>query len=364
MTILFYSIIEIFSLVIIYQASKKYKNKGYNSFFILVGGVLFFVIAFRALDVGTDYRTYHDAMIRVAENKELDYDYSWLSYGFRMLIKMVALLGFPSEIVAYLVSALMAGGTIYFFLRAIKELSVNPTMSLFIFFCFCYFFQAMNQFRQMFAIAVVFYAYKYINVSFQKYVVLILVAGCIHSSALIMIPVYFVVKIKLTKKVVGIYFISMLLIGGLWEFIKKLIEFTPYYYYLGWEEYDTSLKNSTLMNLFVRIILVCFCLLLKKRVTKCSEKNEVLYHLVLICTMLQVVSVYISMFSRITTYFYCFYILLLPEVFSAIKNRFVVSNRQYISIGICFVLLLYQLVYFNAQSVESGYSIYKFLFFI
>lgn len=57
------------------------------------------------------------------------------------------------------------------------------------------YFSAFNGMRQWIASIILFWAIKYIwNDNFIKYFICVILASTIHISALIMIPVYFIVK--------------------------------------------------------------------------------------------------------------------------------------------------------------------------
>src|SRR5699024_10351989 len=80
---------------------------------------------------------------------------------------------------------------------------VNFTLSTFLFFTI-YYFQTYNITRQWLAIAIVFFAIKYLfSNKYIKYLLIVLVASTIHSSAIItlsFIPLHVWVTRKLSKK--------------------------------------------------------------------------------------------------------------------------------------------------------------------
>lgn len=361
MTILLYSIIEIISLYFIYIGENRNRYLKKISYFV-VWMILTSLITFRDISVGRDYQAYYYAIIRVAEGRMRSYDSNWLSPGFRAIINIFSYMGFSSSVIVMIITFIFAAGTIFFFLKAIQEFSIDPVLSLFILYSFCYVFQAMNQFRQMLAVAVVLYSFKYINNSLWKYILIICIASLIHSSALIMLPMYWIVKLEINKKLITTYFILAIVVAFLWPIIKKLIVYTPYAYYLGWEQFDIAATNASILNLIVRIVMVLFTLIFYRRVVAYNPRNHILYHMVLMCTVLQVVAIYINLFARITTYFYVFYIVLIPEVIPIVKKYFTYNSKKYISIAVWLMFLTYQIVYFYTQSQESCYAIYKTIF--
>lgn len=362
MTFLLYLLIELIGMIIIHisVSSKKYK-KLYS--FILIVFLSFFIVA-RDISVGTDYQTYHDAIIRVASGNLESYDEGWLSYGFRWLISFISFFQISNEYIVFIVIFLISVFTLYFFIDTIQRYSCYPTLGLFIFFCFCLYFQMMNQFRQMFAISLVFYSIRFINKSLCKYLFCILVASSFHSTAMVMFPVYFVYKFRNFSFLCIFYFVLAILSFVLFNYFKLLISFTSYAKYLNWSHYDVGITLNSLSNLIVRFIFLFISLLFWKKIALKNQSVDylVLYHFIFICTILQIISVNSNLFTRLTTYFFVVYILLIPQILKCIlyKTRF--SSKLIVRIVLFTFLLVYQIVYFCVQGSNSGIDHYRFIF--
>jgi hypothetical protein len=327
--------------------------------------ILFVIVAFRNIDVGTDYLTYYRAINRVQTGTAYATDYEWLSVGFIGLIKLVAFLGIPSNYVPFVVCWIITALTLFFFYKAFIELSNYSTYSLFIFLSFCLYFQMMNQFRQMLAIAITLYAFKYINSSWFKYGLLIIVAGMFHSSALIMLPFYFIVKVKISRKIIILYFsVCIVVILFFSKFTGLLMKISYGATYLNWSTYNGTFTVSSLFNLLVRIILLIISLNVYNILKVQNEKKyQAIYHMIIVCTILQFFTVMSYIFGRMTTYFFVYYILLLPEVIDLYRLKISKNSKRIYDVLIYTLLFIYQIVYYFGQGAEAGgYAKYSLIF--
>jgi hypothetical protein len=133
--------------------------------------------------------------------------------------------------------------------------------------------------------------------------------------------------------------------------------------YLGWSAYDISLKGSAVINFAVRIILLIICLSVYKEVIKKNKKNEILYHMVIICTILQLFTLVSYLYGRMTTYFFVYYILLLPEVINLYRLKISKNSKRIYDVLIYTLLFVYQIVYYFGQGAEAGgYAKYSLIF--
>lgn len=96
----------------------------------------------------------------------------------------------------------MAMITLSFIFLSIQLYSSNYLRSILLFFCLGEFFYGLNGIRQHCAIAIAMFAWQYIiDKKFFKYCLVILTAVLFHRSALIMLPLYFVARVKFSKQI-------------------------------------------------------------------------------------------------------------------------------------------------------------------
>lgn len=134
-------------------------------------------------------------------------------------------------------------------------------LSMYIFIAGGFYLYSFNVVRQCMAVAIFCFAIKYI---YQKkpiqYFTLICLAALIHKSALIYIPIYFIVR---REYHLFTYLFILLLIKlfspQIVQFIGKFLEGTKYYNYISGYYADSSSNSITasqLLNIFVFIIII------------------------------------------------------------------------------------------------------------
>lgn len=382
MTVAIYGITQIWALTFMY-ISYKYRNTyryyWYDSLLengfkkniftkssilsILSALPLFLLIVLRSREVGVDYHGYAEAIINIGNNQILDYYSDWLGDGFYYLIRIISSLGLKNDILVLIVISIIAFLSIYFLYKAILDNSHYPTVSLFIFFSFCLYYQMFNQFRQLLAITITTFAFKYImEKNVWKYMAWILFATTIHNSAIVMLPIYYLCKLNINKKNITIY--SLLSIIGYLQFgvIVKLLQHTTYgQIYLNWDIYNIANDKGAILNFIIRLFLLVICIIPYKRLVKKYKNINALYNMIIICTIIQLFVIKSTLFSRVTTYYFVFYIFLLPIVVK--EYAIMLKCKEIIVLVFFYIMLLYHYIYFFfISSVESGYKVYKFFF--
>lgn len=377
-TLFFYVVIDIVALSLTALAAKhssrshisrRIRNnqyliiKQYEIYLVLSFTVLFCVAAFRD-GVGRDYESYANAFVSSSEGTLTQSQKNWLSVGYRILSQVVSTFCGDNYVIMFAVVSFI---TLLFFYKAIYRLSCDWTLSLYLIICFCLYYQSFNQMRQMLALSISIYALVHLrDERIGRYVIWILIAASIHTSAVVMLLLVLVGKWNITLKTVFIYLSTAAISYLGFELIIYLVSFTNYgQTYLGWEKYDTSFELSSVLNLFVRMAILCACLFVSKDVINRVPYAKVLYNCALICTVLQVITLQSYLFGRVTTYFFTAYIFLIPEVISAYEKKMVKRNRVLIKMITYILFASYHFVYYFSDSgaYGSGYDIYKSLLF-
>ena len=152
---------------------------------------LFLIAALRQF-VGTDYASYYYNKIPVILNNPVQ-----LEFGF-------SLLGYFSVVVLGSYQWLIAGMaliTCLCYWSAIFRYSRNIPLTILIFLALgCYYF-SLNGMRQSVAIAIFFYALKFIEKrKLKKYLLCLLFAFSFHTTALLYIPFYWITRVRITSK--------------------------------------------------------------------------------------------------------------------------------------------------------------------
>ena len=149
----------------------------------------FIAVAGFRYDVGTDYLyTYVPNFKEIANGQD-----SYFEWGFYLLNKVIQLYTldyFWLFLVCAAITYIMVFDCIYRYLK-------DPAFGIFLFVATTSFFVSLNTTRQYMAIAFFLWALRYIKrKELGKYVVAILLGSLFHYSILIMLPLYFLCRIR------------------------------------------------------------------------------------------------------------------------------------------------------------------------
>ena len=127
--------------------------------------------------------------------------------------------------------------------------------------------------RQLIVVAIFLYAIKFIKErNLKKFLMYMLVAATIHSSALILIPLYFVYGIKLRPlKAFAILIVAILAKSLVSTLIFKILSFTKYSYYID-SRFDTN--EVGYIVLAMNICVLIFALIYYKRSVNTERIKE------------------------------------------------------------------------------------------
>lgn len=339
--------------------STKQTIKLSTIYFALAILVPFAILILRDRSVGLDYNVYINLYNRFFTNSLLATDILWIGFGYAFLTKICVFI-FGSHYHVFF--GIVGFVTIYCFFKTIYEESTAPWMSLLLLFSFCLYYQMFNQFRQMLAIAITFYGFKYIkNRDLKKYIVTIFLAFSIHKSAIIMLPCYWIGNLKLQRKSILFYVFLSILIYFLYDSIESIFLQTSYGQTYLLNAYFDVVEKSSLFNLFFRVALFVFCYYLTKRSQKNTREITLLRNLCFICILFQIMTIKSYVFGRITTYFFVYFILLIPLAINQIKmNK---SGRILVFAAFIVICLAYHYIYYVTKASSGfGIGIYHFFF--
>ncbi len=330
---------------------EKYLKNTYKILAALSGAIFMAVSIFR-YRVGTDWIIYEDYYYSINHGGD-----KFSEPLFNLLNRFLYLFSEDVWLLIAVVAVLI--GVFTFF--AIYEQSISAPLSILIFFVSGDFFNSQNQLRQMLATAIMLYALKYIyDRKIWRFLLFALLAGGIHVSAFLFVPIYFLygVKVNIRKQIVAyvIVFLSAPLIGRL---VEWLVAKTRY----GW--YFDSIYNMSnfyligfVFTIFFLAIFYYYC-----AYDKTEDKKYNLYvNMYYIAALTIAFSSVIPQMDRITKLFASITFLAVPRLIIREKDR----NRRIvlylIVVGAFVVKLLYD-VYVNRWYGAIPYdSVFTHLF--
>ena len=215
------------------------KFKHGKLFYCIIIGIALFVISAIRSHVGYDYNMYATRFYEMNFSSLDKLSHSErMEKGFIIPIKLLSDLFISYQPMFVAVAFIIAAGVTIYLYRG----SEKPWIGVTAFLMLGLYFNSMNFLRQFVAAIVVMYALKYIQKNqFMRYAALILLATCFHISAFIMIPFFFILKIKMEWITLGIY--TAILTVSL-VFSYPIINLITQYIYKG---YDLE-TNVEIMN--------------------------------------------------------------------------------------------------------------------
>lgn len=239
----------------------------------------------------------------------------------------------------------------YLLTSTIAKYSQMPFLSIVLFLLTCNFTWLFNGMRQFLAACIVFYAYRYlIDGNLKKYVVGILVASMVHASAIIALPVYFIVRgepgnIKMIAAAIcSLIFISAL--AKVLPFLNDVLSDS------GYSEVITQFASDDGVNpVRIMIALMPFAIYLIRK-GKVDEQVppfiRTSLNLSLLSSLIYLVGKFTSgiYVGRLPIYFEMINLILYPWLFNQCFGK---RDRMFVLL----VFLLFYFLYFYYQMVIS-----------
>lgn len=266
-----------------------------------------FVCAFRYEHLTGDLMNYHWDFIQLG-------GYGWFSAevlhegrntGFYMLMKLVNELSgedFQSLLILIaVVTHLILGYIIY-------RYSPMPWFSFLIWNGMAFYVFGFNAIKQ--ALSMSFIMLAFVGIHKKRpifYCIMIALASFIHMPALIFLPAYWLAQMRVNWNTVIMYVILGIL---LYVFKRQFVKLISLFYY---DNDEFTVFTNALGNRCIMIIgFTMFGILLRGFHRR---EMEVAFHLMALAAILQMLSSFDNVFTRLTDYYYQFSVIYLPLVF-------------------------------------------------
>lgn len=362
--IVYYSILAyLLYLGIVKKLSEKY-DKSENIILIIASLVLFFFAAMRSIDIGADTRQYCSHFIKISETHWKDLpQYSnkyWgdIEWGFKILSKLLSV--FKNQQTITIVHSILQIGLISII---VFKQSSNKWLSIFLYFTLCFYQTALNLTPSSFVSYFIFLSFPFIkDRRIIPFLLFIAIGMFFHTSAIFFIPLFFLYKIPVNKKVFIIVLFGTIMLFLFYPIFINIISLIIPNKYIGYIDGSKEHMGNTveLIVLFVQIVGVFFCLLLidKNDRNKIIRNNQLVFWILMYETILYLLSIKSSMFQRGAFLFSPYIIIIIPNIINQIK----VERRKFIAIAgiIVYGISLYFLRV-NVNNVGTTMP-YKFFF--
>lgn len=210
---------------------------------------------------------------------------------------------------------------------------------------------SMNGIRQFLASAIVFAATKYLfEGSWQKYFLVVAFASTLHESALILIPIYFIVRRKAwTSSTYVLLFMAVMLILGYNVLSNVLFAALADTQYSGYKEFQEG--GANIIRVAIAAVPLIFAYLGRNKLREIFPKGDYVVNMSLLNFIVMAVATQNWIFARFTIYFGLYNVILMSWVVSLFVKR----QQKFIYLAI----LGFYLIYFYYENVVTLNIIYK-----
>jgi transmembrane protein EpsG len=308
-----------------------------NKFFIFISMSSLVLVAGLRNNIGDTPLYMHS--YRLIEDSSLKNIRFEGDFGFNILQNLLHGISKDPQLLIF-VTALFTNTLIVWVL---SQYSRMIEISLYVYITIGMFTVSMNGIRQYLAAAIIFTTTKYIlNGDWKRFVIIVLFASTIHKTALILLPIYFIVRREAwTKATFSFLFFGVIIALGYGQFSSALfsvIESTQYGHYQNFSE-----GGANILRVAVSGVPLIFAYLGREKLRELWPKSDYIVNLTLLGFIFMVISTQNWIFARFNIYFGLFSLILT----SWVLHLFVESNRRFIYL----CLLIFYLIYFYFESV-------------
>lgn len=329
----------LYCIVLGFFLDKIKSNNKLRPFIILLVFLGLFIIPAIRYEVGTDYvGTYQKTYYQILNN----YEQIRIDFGFFLLNKIIIALQGNYKWVFSITSFIIA----YFSIKSIDEQSQIKKLSLIIYICGTFFFFAMNGVRQAISLSIFYYSLKYIEKKdFKKYLLLNVIGTSFHTSAIIFIPMYFLLDKNIGKKKMLISILIVAIISPLiLPYINNMLINTKYGVYINNVGFE-ALGKFNLASIINAIIFICYLYFTDAE----NNKNRLYLNIHFIGVIVSIFLLYIPLANRL---FISFKYVEFLSVANLVKNNKIIKNKRILE----FIVVIFYIMYFVYSVYINNYN--------
>lgn len=288
---------------------------------------MFLVSAFR-YDVGVDYMSYTFIFEAANQGKAVHTE-----NGYKLLNQIIGAYTNNPQILYIVTSAI----TLLLIVYGIYKYSNNPAMSLYLFMTMGYIFSSFNILRQYIAIGLIFVGLKFIKENkFAPFLMLVLVAMTFHKTAIIMIPMFFILRLRIKQSYFFMITMACIALVPLRGVLRDILVNIFYPQYAGTDLIQPLSLFEFIYYAVIFFLLIIMCYAYKEKFFK-DDYNLILFNAVFFSFVIYLGLSFIPEINRIAIYLEFFVILLIPRLLSCESNK-KVRIFYYIFIVIFFMI--------------------------
>ncbi|EJQ12979.1 hypothetical protein IE3_01878 [Bacillus cereus BAG3X2-1] len=224
-------------------------------------------------------------------------------------------------------------------------------LSLYVYIASGMYLVSMNGLRQYLAAAIIFTATKYIlNGNWKKYFLIVLFASTFHQSALVLIPIYFLVRRKAWSTITFILlFIAVLIVLGFNQFAEVFfatIGDTQYGHYKDFQE-----GGANVLRVAVDATPLILAFIGRHKLRELFPQSDYIVNMSLLGLVFMIISTQNWIFARFSIYFGLYQLILISWVVKLFTDK----DQKFIY----YAVLVCYFIYFVYEHVITLRIIYK-----
>ncbi|NHC43070.1 EpsG family protein [Bacillus sp. MM2020_1] len=224
-------------------------------------------------------------------------------------------------------------------------------LCLFVYITSGFFITSMNGIRQCLAAAIIFSATKFlIEGSFKKYLIVVLLASTFHQTALLLFPIYFIVRRKAWSKATFLLILSsVVIVFGFNQFSEILFSALQGTQYGGYKNFAEGGANIIRVAVEGAPLIIAF--LGREKLRTIMPNSDVIVNMSLLSLVFMIISTQNWIFARFSIYFSLYQFILISWIVLLFKEK---SQRF-----IYYLILIFYVAYHYYDSVISMNIVYR-----
>lgn len=299
--------------------AKHYRCSKYYAIFFMF--LLFLIAALRDSDIGNDTINYLRIFTKIKQEVFID---SWeerFEPGYLFLNRFVAVFFQEKQMILVITSIIIYAGFSFFIIKY----SSNVWLSIFLFITLGYFGQSLNIIRLCIAFSFLLFSYDFLRKNrIIAFILTVLLAMMFHRTAIVFLLAYFVQKINLNKKKLGIWLIGTIIVTMYMEkILNELLKIYPnFQYYIG-TEYLSSGKIANVFYVLIWSMVLSLGVAINRKAKGIivSKDISIMTMFIMISISIYAFSIKFNLLDRVAQYFSMFGIVYIPNVLELIKEK-------------------------------------------
>lgn len=313
------------------------KSKVHEKYFICITAISLIIVSGFRYMVGTDYMAYYKGYLSASTEKLQDAK----DVGFLVLNKLLNNISSNPQMI-FLVTSIIINICVVLFLY---KNSIKFSLSIYFYITTFTYYSSMNGVRQFLATSIILLAYRcLVERNFIKYSIYVLIASTIHGSALLMIPIYFLVNQKIFSiknlfiiaSAIFAYIFFQPVFSWLMNSVERFSEYNDYLFVEG--------QGVNILRVLVLLApLIAIIIFIKKKNIEVDKNLQIIINLCLIGLLFMILACRHMFIARFCIFFEFYYLLLIPRLcvmFDKKSNRLITFSLMTLYFAYSVMLLV------------------------